>query len=105
VNGLDDIRGLLVHLTLAVQAIQAQLAANHKSHYTVDEIANLVGRSDYTVRRWISTGRIKAMRIGGTGPKGRLLVPRDQLDALIATGAGAAIPDAVVGSSLVCEEL
>jgi excisionase family DNA binding protein len=94
---IEEMFGLLVHVKLAVDAIRGQLAAKHKPSYTVAEVAELTGRSSYTVRRWIAEGRIKAIRIQGTGPKGRLLVPRDQLESLVSAGMGDAIPSVVVG--------
>ena len=83
---------------MAVDDIREQLTSKCKPHYTVEEIAGLVGRSPYTIRRWISEGRITAIRINGTGPKGRLLIARDQLDAIVADGLGTEVPDAVAGS-------
>jgi excisionase family DNA binding protein len=92
-----EIHDLLVYLKLAVDDVRAKLSARYKPVYTVEEIADLCGRSAYTVRRWIGEGRIKAIRVAGTGPKGRLLVARDQLDMLVAGGLAADVPDAVVG--------
>ncbi len=85
----DALRPLKAELEL----IRATLQARRKDHYTVEEVAELTGRTPYTVRRWITEKRIKAIRISGTGPKGRLLVPREELDTLIAAGLGARVPD------------
>jgi excisionase family DNA binding protein len=87
---------LLRPLRTELEAIRTTLQSRRKDHYTVDEVAKLTGRTPYTVRRWISESRLKAIRISGTGPKGRLLIPRDELDTLIASGLGAKIPDAAV---------
>ena len=94
---LVQICDLLADLRSAVDEVRAQLTKRQKPHLTVEELAELVGRSPYTIRRWISEQRIKAIRIDGSGPKGRLLIPREQLDALISQGLGAAVPDAIVG--------
>lgn len=93
----EEILELLTYLKVAVEDMRAQLAAKRKDLYTVEEIAELFGRSAYTVRRWVSEGRIKAIRVEGTGPRGRLLVPRDQLDVLAANGLAASVPEAVIG--------
>jgi excisionase family DNA binding protein len=81
-------------LKAELEFIRATLQARRKDHYTVEEVARLTGRSAYTVRRWVALGRIRAIRISGTGPKGRLLIPREELDTLIAAGLGARVPDA-----------
>jgi excisionase family DNA binding protein len=67
-----------------------------KSHYTVDEVAELTGRAPYTVRTWIHDGRLAAIRVPGTGPKGRLLVPHDELRRLVADGRAGDVPTLVV---------
>ena len=96
---LAEVFNLLIELRSAVEDIRGQLSKRQKPHLTVEELAELVGRSPYTVRRWISEQRITAIRIDGSGPKGRLLIPREQLDALISQGLGAAVPDAVMDPS------
>ena len=72
------------------------LSTHRKTTYTVDEIAQLTGRSCYTIRRWITEGRLNAIRIAEGGPRGRLLIPRSELDRLINAGRGAQIPDTAV---------
>ncbi len=94
----DDCRGdiwdVLDQMRVAVDEIRDRLATTHKPFYTIDEFAAVVGRSAYTVRRWVSQGRIAAIRIDGTGPRGRLLVARSELDAVIESGLGGVVPDA-----------
>jgi excisionase family DNA binding protein len=71
-----------------LDAIQEVLAGAAKPHYTVAEVARLVGRSAYTVRRWVAENRINASRIADTGPRGRLLIAREEVAKLIAEGKG-----------------
>lgn len=74
-----------------VSRLEDRLVLGQKSHLSVDECAELVGRSSYTVRRWITTGLIRAERVSGTGPRGRLLIPREELDRVIKQGRGESI--------------
>jgi excisionase family DNA binding protein len=46
--------------------------------YTVAQIAEGFGRSELTIRRWIKSGRIKAVQIGGVW-----YIPADEVDALL----------------------
>jgi excisionase family DNA binding protein len=90
------IEELLRPMRTDLESIRSTLNARRKSHYTVEEVAELTGRSAYTVRRWITEKRLKAIRIAGTGPKGRLLISRDQIDVLIGSALGGNVPDAAV---------
>jgi excisionase family DNA binding protein len=98
-----DPTGTLAHSTLdriltELGEIRATLAGTRKPYLTVEEVAQITGRSAYTVRRWISEKRLDAKRIAGTGPKGRLLIPTEQVTRLIKDGKGGKIPD-VFGSA------
>src|SRR4051794_11890632 len=79
---------LLSPVWAELEHIREALQTQRKPHYTVAEVAKLTGRTPYTVRRWITDSKIKAIRISGTGPKGRLLISREELDTLIAVGMG-----------------
>ena len=61
------------------------------------EIGAITNRSAYTIRKWITSGRLKAIRVSGTGPRGRLLVPRSEIETLITSARGGDIPDLVLG--------
>ena len=93
----------LGELFVAVQGLEAKLDEIHgqitgqlKPFNSVEEVARLADRSAYTVRRWISDGLIEAVRVPGTGPKGRLLIRREELKKLIDLGLGESIPAVVV---------
>jgi excisionase family DNA binding protein len=72
---VGELRQLLAHLP--------QQNSNSARFFTTEQIAQLSGRSAYTVRRWISQGRLRATRVTGTGPRGRLLIPATELEKLI----------------------
>jgi excisionase family DNA binding protein len=80
-----------------LEGVRELLAKRRKEHYVVEEIAELTGRSCYTVRRWIAQKKISAIRLRDGGPRGKLLIPRAELERLIATGHGANVPAGTLG--------
>ena len=91
-----EIMPLMRQIFTALDDIRTQLGGLRKSHYTVEEVAQATGRAPYTVRAWIKQGRIRAIRVPGTGPKGRLLVPREEFETLVGSGLAAQAPAALV---------
>jgi excisionase family DNA binding protein len=79
-------------LLAAVEDVREILTATRKEYYTVGEVARLTGRTPYTVRRWLSEGRLPAIRVEGTGPRGRLLIPGSHLTRLLPQGLGGDLP-------------
>jgi excisionase family DNA binding protein len=79
-----------------LEGLRELLAHRRKEHYLVEEIAELTGRSAYTVRRWIAERKLNAIRLRDGGPRGKLLVPRAELERLIASGKGCQVPDTVI---------
>lgn len=77
---------------IELRTIRELIEQTRKPILTVAEVARLVGRSEYTVRRWVGAGRLPATRVAGTGPAGRLLVRRDDLDRLLASGVADPAP-------------
>ena len=75
-----------------LQQINEKLDGHTKSLLTVAEAARLVNRSEHTVRRWIKLGKLKAVRVKETGPRGRLLIRQEALVGLLAEGFGEDIP-------------
>ena len=71
-----------------IEELRERERNKYKLHYTVEEVAERVCRSSYTVRRWIKEKMIHAERVHGTGPKGRLLIPREEIEKLISLGLG-----------------
>lgn len=80
---LHDLRGLL--------------GSRRKEHYVVEEVAALTGRTPYTVRRWIAQRKLRAIRIRDGGPRGRLLISRNELERLVGAGMGAEVPEVALG--------
>jgi excisionase family DNA binding protein len=88
---------VLAEILDGLRDLREQLAGVRKEWYTVEEVAELTGRSAYTVRRWAKAGLIQATRVSGTGPRGRLLVGHDEVRKLIAAGLGGEVPAALGG--------
>lgn len=89
---IDELHAMLKALQADVADVRAILQSKHKETYTVEEFADLVGRSAYTIRRWVKEKKIHAIRVAGTGPKGRLLIPHAEVKTLIGTANGEHVP-------------
>ena len=92
----DRLVDILGQLFRAVDEIRQQLGGKLKSHLVVEEVAAATGRSPYTIREYIRRGRIRATRVAGTGPRGRLLIPREELEKLIESGLAGQVPAALI---------
>jgi hypothetical protein len=91
----EELLGMIPGLVAAVDEIRRLLSGRHKDHHTVEEFAEIVRRAPYTVRTWIRDGRVRAIRVSGTGPRGRLLIPRSEVEKVITTGLGGDVPTGV----------
>jgi hypothetical protein len=54
---------------------------------TVRETANTLRRSDKTIREYIATGRLEAIRLVQSN-QARVLIPRDSIERLLARSLG-----------------
>jgi excisionase family DNA binding protein len=90
--GRDDLHELIGSVFAELRVIRDLLQDRRKPFFTVHELAKLFGRSGYTVRTWIKAGRLRATRVSGTGPRGRLLVPLAEVDRLVAAGRATNTP-------------
>lgn len=89
---IASLRQSVVAMERKIDGLCALLSRQRKDHLTVEEVAELTGRSEYTIRRWVSEGRLTAIRLAEGGPRGRLLIARGELDRLVAAGIGGNIP-------------
>jgi hypothetical protein len=92
-----DVLAVLRRLDTKVESLRSLLGQQRKENYTIGEFAQVVGRSPYTARRWVNEGKVAAIRVQGTGPRGRLLIPRRELDRVIESGRGQKIPETAIG--------
>ncbi len=76
----------------AVGEIHQILAGRHKPLWTIEQVGALTGRAPFTVRRWVKERHIRAIRVSGSGPKGRLLIPRKELEKLVGAGLAGRVP-------------
>lgn len=85
---LAQVAALIDDLRREMRLLRESVTSHSKPLLTVDEIAELTGRAPFTVRRWIKDGLIHADRVHGTGPRGRLLIQREEIEKLIRLGRG-----------------
>lgn len=52
----------------------------NKEFYSPKEIAELLGKSDFTVRAWIKAGKLKALKVG------QWRIPKDSLQEFLEQG-------------------
>ena len=76
-----DIQGIADRLDRIENSLQ-RLATERliKEYYSTSEVANLVKRSEFTVREWCRLGRIAAeKRACGRGRSQEWMIPHDEL--------------------------
>lgn len=78
----------MTKLASRLDEIRELITGHTKENHTVAEAAEMTGRSAYTVRRWITEGKLKASRVIDTGERGRLLIHRDELRRVIGAKCG-----------------
>lgn len=100
----DDLHDVLTqilegiqNLSVAIREVRQLLEGTRKDFYTAEEVAEITGRSAYTVRRWLKENRLTGRKVEGSGTKGKWLVARDDLNRLVAAGRGDRIPAPTLG--------
>jgi excisionase family DNA binding protein len=70
----EDIAKIKADLALLVQQRTV------KEAYTTKEVADMLGKQEYTVREWCRLGRIAAIKLqGGRGNEGEWRIPHQEL--------------------------
>jgi len=101
VEGVETLLAELIDRKLpsvedSLEELRELVASRRKDHFVVEEFAEMVGRTPYTIRRWIAEGKLQAIRLQDGGPRGRFLIPRSELERVIASGKGAQVPDSAI---------
>ena len=89
---VEHLLGMIPAMVKDVGEIRRLLSDRRKDYYTIEEFAEIVRRAPYTIRTWVKDGRVAAIRVSGTGPRGRLLIPRSEVDKVIQAGLGSQLP-------------
>jgi hypothetical protein len=78
---LSDIDSKLDEFLALLKALRSspEQSSNTPKSYSVAEIADIVGRAEFTVREWARTGRIDAYRGTSRGPYGVWRISQESL--------------------------
>jgi excisionase family DNA binding protein len=91
-DSLAELRDEVVGLRRQLGRALEELGILQRRFYTVHEVATLVRRSPYTVRRWLREGRLKGIRMKGEVPgddhafRAPSLIPWEEVAKLHAKG-------------------
>jgi len=83
------LRRALAHLAEEISRLREDMRAGAmagrwaKPFYTVRELAQQLGRSPYTIRRWIREGKIHAVKLNSGGPRDQYLIEHEEVQELI----------------------
>lgn len=76
----EQLIALVVTLGERLDRIEKQLSMNvQKEAYTTDEIAERIGRSEWSVRQFCNKGQIQAKKVHGRGRAGEWRVSSQEL--------------------------
>jgi excisionase family DNA binding protein len=88
-HDLVTLRLELRRLTQEVSGLRHDLKAalapkwKTKPFYTVKELAKHLGRSTYTIRRWIRDGKLQAVKLNSGGPRDPYLIEHREVQELL----------------------
>ncbi|MEQ8784649.1 MAG: helix-turn-helix domain-containing protein [Pirellulaceae bacterium] len=92
---LSEVRETSERQQQELASINEHLAGRTKAVLTVKEVAVEMNRCEDTVRNLIKSGVLPASRVPGSGPRGRLLIRREDFDRMVAAGRAGDLPPAV----------
>ena len=82
---LDAVMERLERIESVLEELRRQRTV--KAYYSAAEVAELVGRSAYTVREWSRLGRIRAeKRVCGRGEAGEWMISHEEVTRLLSEG-------------------
>jgi excisionase family DNA binding protein len=74
-SAVDEISGIKAHVAMILRQ------RTIKDYYTTKEVAELLGKKEYTVREWCRLGRVGAIKLGhGRGNEGEWRIPHEALE-------------------------
>ncbi|MEQ8209810.1 MAG: helix-turn-helix domain-containing protein [Lacipirellulaceae bacterium] len=88
----EKVLAILNDIQRELTEMRERSSGARKDFYTIAEFAEIVKRSPYTARQWVREGRVAATRVSGTGPRGRLLIARSEIDKIVRHGLGESVP-------------
>jgi len=93
-RALTQVAEELSRLREEVREVSEWLHGHTKDFFTVAEVATIVQRSPYTVRRWLKEGRIEGIKINdhpnnpNSPNKGQYLIAKEELAKIVNQAKG-----------------
>ena len=85
---LEQLRLAILDLNHAVRDLLAELRGRRqKEAYSVSEVAHLLSRSEWTIRRWVREGTIHGAHTGKSA-KSHIVIPRWEVERLLSPPVG-----------------
>jgi excisionase family DNA binding protein len=81
----DDTKTLLLDIVARLDRIEKRSIT--KEAWTIEEAANRIGKSAYTVRQWANLGCIRATKVRGKGRRGEWRIADAEVARVQAEGA------------------
>ena len=87
-NEIEQLQRSLSELNETLRDLLSELRSQRtKQAYSVKEVAQLLGRSEWTVRRWVRQGTIEGAHVADND-KSPIVIPRWEVERLLSAGVG-----------------